>query len=77
MKTLDELIEKVDGIAESQGKLLAALNDLQAEFSGDFAKLYNGHGLALSKIGELIDAWNLLTKQKKPLGKSRSKRRGG
>lgn len=44
MKTLDELIEKVDGIAESQGKLLAALNELQAE-----------QNIYVKKLGDKLD----------------------
>jgi hypothetical protein len=60
----------IDQLAQLSGKL----DGLEAEFTADFAKLYNGHGLALQKLGDLIDAWNELMKLR-PQPK-RGKRRG-
>jgi hypothetical protein len=73
MKTLEDMKAQLDRVeemqatsAESQGRLLAAIDALKAEFSGDFAKLYNGHGLCLEKLGLLIDAWNLMARRARP-----------
>jgi hypothetical protein len=68
MASLRDLRQKLDLV-------LGKLYGLEAEFTADFAKLYNGHGLALQKLGDLIDAWNELMKLR-PQPK-RGKRRGG
>jgi hypothetical protein len=74
-KQLDAIEFKVLDVAESQGKLLAALNSMETEFTADFAKLYNGHGLALQKLGDLVDAWNELMKLR-PVPRSKKRRSG-
>ncbi len=56
-------------------ELLAALNHIEGEFSGDFAKLYNGHSLALEKLSALIDAWNLAFGKRRPAKPKRKRKK--
>jgi len=74
---LSERNESLTDIRTDLKALYGKLDGLEAEFSADFAKLYNGHGLALQKLGDLIDAWNMLMKQRPKRGKRRSGKRAG
>ena len=54
------LIAAQDKIWQSHAVVAKQLEDMKTEFDGDLAKLYDGHGLCLKKLGELFDAFNLL-----------------
>jgi hypothetical protein len=54
----------------------AQVGNLGDEVTADMAKLYNGHALALTKIGELIDAWNELMKLRPAPRSTKRKPRG-